>query len=259
MFNYPIFLNLSNQTCLVVGAGPVGCRKALSLLKAGAGQVKMVAPASPSLPSLQSPPSLQLSPSLQQQPLQSSPPMPSNLENELQNFAAFVRIEREFQETDLDDCQLVFAATSKPELNEQIALLCKKKKCLCNVASSLEQSQFILPALLQQNQISVAVSTNGVSPSLAQQIRNSLAACIQPQHQVQINFLSKLRPLILELGLPSHINKNIFELLAVAPLEAFLENNKVVSEYLNLHLPAHLSLKCREKIVEIVANNLENT
>ena len=229
MFNYPIFLNLTNQTCLVVGAGPVGCRKALRLLKAEAGRVKMVAPSAP-----------------------------SSLEDELQKFATFNRLEREFYEDDLNGCLLVFAATSKPELNERIAQLCKQKNCFCSVSSSLEQSQFIVPALFQQKQISVAVSTNGVSPTLAQQIRDNLGACIQPQYQVQINFLSKLRPLILALGLTSQINKSIFELLALAPVEAFLEDNNVISEYLNLYLPTGLSLECRENIVEIVANSLEN-
>ena len=208
----------------------MGCRKAFGLLKAGAEQVKMVAPS----------------------PI-------SDLELELETFTGFIRLKREFQTSDLDDCLLVFAATSDPELNKDIALLCKQKKCLCNVCSNMHKSHFILPALLQQNQISVAVSTQGASPSLAQQIRNDLYDFFLPQYQTQVGILNKLRPLILELGLPSNTNKNIFKTLATAPFSLFAEHKQNLAEYLNIHLPSELSPKQRESIVQIVANSLENT
>ena len=226
MFNYPIFLNLTNKACLVVGAGPVGCRKALGLLVSGASQVKMVAPSHP-----------------------------SELELNLQKFAAFMRLEREFEEADLNDCALVFAATSNPQLNEHIATLCEQKNCLCNVASSLEKSQFIVPALSKQNQISVAVSTNGISPTLAQEIRNSLANSILPQYQTKVKILAKVRPLILKLGLPSKINKNILETVATAPIDLLLGNKEDLTEYLNLHLPSGLNGECRESILEMLIND----
>ena len=231
MFNYPIFLNLSGVVCLVVGAGQVGCRKAHGLLLAGAGQVKMVAP-----PAVQ----------------------PLACEQELMSFSGFVRLERKFEESDLDDCLLVYAATSCPALNAHIARLCQAKKCICNVASSLEQSQFILPALFQQNQIRVAVSTGGVSPTIAQEIRNNLAGCVQPKYQTQLEVLSELRPLILELGLALEENQAIFEVLAFAPFELFFKNEQCPVEYFNQHLPAFISLEWRKKIVEIVTARLKN-
>lgn len=224
MFNYPVFLNLKNSSCLVVGAGAVGRRKALELLRAGAGQVVLVAP---------------------------SPP---DEEDELAFFPAFKRVVRAFDRQDLNGHLLVFAATNNAELNLKIAELCAGIPCACNVAGSskagaltaeeglsedvleLAQGQsgsFILPARAtcakagdDEPALQVAICSQGQSPALVKRIAADLNALLPQAYGEHLNFMARLRPVILALNLSSQQNKQIFNFFAQKKLFNLASNSK---------------------------------
>ena len=64
----------------------------------------------------------------------------------------------------------------------------------CNVADVPELCSFILPAIHRRGEVSVAVSTAGASPALAQWLRDRFASQIGFEHEQLARELRRLRP-----------------------------------------------------------------
>lgn len=156
---YQVCLDLEGRRCLVVGAGPVGIEKARGLLECAAA-VTVVAP---------------------------------EADAELASLPARW-LARRYEAADLDGCALVVAATSDDAVNRQVFADAWARSLPCNVADVPELCTFILPAVHRQGPITVAVSTGGASPALAQRIRDDVAASIGPQHAELAVRLRALRP-----------------------------------------------------------------
>lgn len=139
MRHYPIYLDLKDQPVLVIGAGKVALRKTQGLLDAGA-RVTVVAP---------------------------------------QWDAAFLKlpvrlVRRRFQGSDLAGAILVFAATDDRRTNHRIGIAAKARGILANIADSADECGFLVPARLERDGVQIAVSTGGVSPRLAAEMRRKL-------------------------------------------------------------------------------------
>jgi siroheme synthase-like protein len=138
-FDYPVFLDLTGVDVLVVGGGPVGIRKADGLVAAGA-RVTLVAP--------------DVQPGVAPQ---------------------VTVIRREYRSDDLEGRQLVVAATSEPQVNARVASDARHRRIFVNSADDPENCSFILPAITRRGRMSVAVSSGGASPALAQHVRARIA------------------------------------------------------------------------------------
>jgi uroporphyrin-III C-methyltransferase/precorrin-2 dehydrogenase/sirohydrochlorin ferrochelatase len=147
MKNFPVFLALQDQVCLVVGGGAVAARKTQQLLNAGA-KVFVVAPE-----------------------IQSSL-------NELKKAEKIQHIEQEYHEQHLQGMSLVIAATDNSELNNSIAGQAKQKNILVNVVDKPESGTFIMPSVIDRNPVTIAISTGGASPVLARMLRARLETLI---------------------------------------------------------------------------------
>ncbi len=147
----PLFVDLKDRNCLVVGAGEVAARKAGLLLKANA-SVTIVAP--------------ELSAATQ------------NLldENKLTHLNTV------FDETQLVGIFLVVAATDSEDINRRVYDHAKANNVLVNVADNTELCDFILPSILDRSPMIVAVSSGGKSPILARQLRARLETLIPPSY-----------------------------------------------------------------------------
>ena len=143
----PIFLSISNKHCLVVGGGGIAVRKIELLLKAGA-KVQLVA----------------------KDPCSSM----SNLQ-QLHGFECSVR---GFEESDLDNVDLVIAATNDRKLNAGISSLAKTKHLPVNVVDNPDLCSFIMPSIVDRDPVQIAVSTGGASPVLARLLRSHLESTI---------------------------------------------------------------------------------
>lgn len=140
MFTYPLMLKVAGRTCLVVGAGSVGLRRAEALARAGSA-VRLVSPQEP------------------------AGPVPAGTE-----FLA-----EPYQSGHLEGCLLAFACTDDPALNARIAREARAAGILVNVADEPEHCDFFVPAAFTQGQVVLAVGTGGACPDLARQIKESLA------------------------------------------------------------------------------------
>ena len=61
-----------------------------------------------------------------------------------------------------------------------------------------EESDFILPAVVNQGKLSITVSTSGASPILAKKIKQEIADQFGPEYKEYVDFLYSCRKRILE-------------------------------------------------------------
>jgi uroporphyrin-III C-methyltransferase / precorrin-2 dehydrogenase / sirohydrochlorin ferrochelatase len=144
---FPIFLNIRNKRCLVVGGGNVAERKTASLLKSGA-DVILVSP--------------KLSPNL----------------ITWRDMGQLGHQAREFLDDDLSGSHLVIAATDNADINRHIAQLAEARRIPVNVVDQPELCSFILPSVIDRSPVIAAISTGGASPVLARLIRSRLESLI---------------------------------------------------------------------------------
>lgn len=159
---YPVFLDLDKTRCLVIGGGTIAERKVEALLAAG-GEVTLISP---------------------------------ELTAALRVLEAAGRLtvqKRPYQRGDIKAVSLVIAATDDPALQRQIAVDAKQANILCNIVDQPALCSFIVPAVVQQGDLTIAVSTNGASPALAKKIRQDLAEQFGPEYAVALRLLRRIR------------------------------------------------------------------
>ncbi|WP_084116798.1 precorrin-2 dehydrogenase/sirohydrochlorin ferrochelatase family protein [Alkalibacter saccharofermentans] len=98
----------------------------------------------------------------------------------------------------LDGCMLVFAATSNPELNEQIKRDCSSRNIFCNVVSDKDLSDFSNTAYFDRGKVQISVSTNGASPKIARDIKDYLEENFNPKWEADVIKYGRIRDFILK-------------------------------------------------------------
>jgi uroporphyrin-III C-methyltransferase/precorrin-2 dehydrogenase/sirohydrochlorin ferrochelatase len=88
-------------------------------------------------------------------------------------------LEREYRPGDCGDFQLIVAATPFREINRQVSEEAKKLGVPVNVVDDPELSTVIFPAVWRDQSLLMAVSTGGVAPFMAAEIRTRLARCAE--------------------------------------------------------------------------------
>lgn len=136
----PLFLDIRDKKCVIVGGGEVAHRKATLLVRAG-GQLHVV--------------SEKISAELQQL---------CEASNAVVTLAAF-------SADCLQDATLVIAATDDRDVNANVSELAKAAGVLVNVVDQPDLCSFIVPAIVDRSPIVVAVSSGGASPVLTRQLK----------------------------------------------------------------------------------------
>lgn len=85
--------------------------------------------------------------------------------------SSIVLEEKTFESADMDNHQLVIAATADSVLNQEIYRAAKAKNILINVADTPELCDFYLGSIVTKGNLKIAISTNGKSPTLSKRIR----------------------------------------------------------------------------------------
>ena len=162
MAYYPIFLELKDRRCLVVGGGTIAQRKIEGLLAAGA-SVTVIAP---------------------------------TLTQELQRSLATGEIaclQREYEEGDIKDYELCMVATDDGAVNAQLFAEGKSHGVWVNASDDPVNCDFILPAVIRRGAITVAASTGGTSPALARRLREELEAYLTEEMPALADLLAEVR------------------------------------------------------------------
>lgn len=136
---YPLFLDLTGQPVVVIGAGNVATRKIRSLKAAGA-RVRIISPAA--------------TPAIRRMRVRWT--------------------KRRYRSGDLAGAVLVVAATDDLHVNRQVCREAKRRRQLVNCIAPPAAGNFIVPALAKRGRIAIAISTGGDSPALAKRLRQEL-------------------------------------------------------------------------------------
>ncbi len=163
---FPLFLKLDGRTVLLVGGNQEVEWKVPSLLASGA-KVKLVSP---------------------------------TVTSGIQTFIDAGQItwqQREFVSADLDGATLVIALHEDDAVNDEIYREADKRGILCNIVDQPERCHFYYPAVVRRGQLQIAISTGGVSPALASDIRRDLEAQYDAAYEAWVEALGHARERVL--------------------------------------------------------------
>jgi uroporphyrin-III C-methyltransferase/precorrin-2 dehydrogenase/sirohydrochlorin ferrochelatase len=202
----PVFLNLKEKKCLVVGGGDVAVRKASILLQAGA-TLRVVAPI-----------------------LNESFQLPPGNEH----------IAERFQLSHLDGMTLVIAATDDAAVNEHVSREARQRNIPINVVDNPGLCTFIMPAILDRSPLLVAFSTGGASPVLARLLRGKLETLIPQAYGRLAAFAERFRNTVKQ-RIDTSSQRRIFweDVLDGAVAEKVFAGDEATAEAMLLNLLEH--------------------
>lgn len=167
---FPIFLKLNNDDLhlLIVGGGYVGLEKIEAVLgNSPEAKITLIAP---------------------------------EIRAEIREIAAqnphVILLQRTFEDFDLDYKDLVIVATNDKEENKRIKRLARARHLLCNVADTPDECDFYLSSIVKKGNLKVAISTNGMSPTLAKRLREVLTEALPDDLETAMEQLKGVRDLL---------------------------------------------------------------
>jgi len=159
---YPIYVELHEQPCIVIGGGKIAEGKVEGLLSAGA-QVTIV-----------------------------SPDLTAHLHALVaQNQVRYIK--RTYQSGDLAGAFMVICATDQTEINHQVWQEASTNRQLVNVVDDTPRCNFIAPAIFRKGDLNIAISTGGKAPALAVRLKERLQKEIGPQYERFLELSGQLR------------------------------------------------------------------
>ena len=162
---YPIFLDLRGRAVLVVGGGALAAEKVRGL-RAAEAEITVAAP---------------------------------TLESELaalRDAGAIAHIPREYREGDMAGFSVVMAAQdgrAGDGGNSQLLAEARERGILLNAADDPANCDFILPAVLRQAPLTIAISTAGGSPAIARRVREELTEYLSAETAPLADLVAEVR------------------------------------------------------------------
>ena len=163
MAYFPFMIKIEDKKCLVVGGGSIAFHK-VKLLSAFGVHIKVVG---------------------------------SEICQELRELPIEIE-QREFRDGDIDNMDFVIAATDDEALNDHISYLCRQRKILVNAVDQKDACSFIFPAIIQDKNLLVAVSTGGQSPAAAAYVKRKIQNEIPLYYGDMVEVLGEYRDYVLE-------------------------------------------------------------
>ncbi|MFT6044961.1 MAG: uroporphyrin-III C-methyltransferase/precorrin-2 dehydrogenase/sirohydrochlorin ferrochelatase [Arenicella sp.] len=146
MQNYPIFIDLKNQACLVVGAGQIALRK-IRLMRSAGAKITVIAPKAD-----------------------------AELINEFGDSIHYIA--RAFRPEDMGNYRLITAATNDRSVNQLVSELAQTNNIPVNVVDQPELCSFITPSIIDRSPVLIAISTGGAAPVLARALRSKIESFV---------------------------------------------------------------------------------
>src|SRR5690606_3037949 len=148
MRHLPLFALVRGRDCLIVGGGVVAERRARLLLEAGA------------------------------RPTLVAPEFAAGVEA-LAAAEPDVTLERAPFTDALVECfWLIVAATNDPDVNARVADAAERAHRFCNVVDDAARSSFIMPAIVDRDPVTIAISSGGLSPVVARHVKGLVESLV---------------------------------------------------------------------------------
>jgi precorrin-2 dehydrogenase/sirohydrochlorin ferrochelatase len=110
----------------------------------------------------------------------------------LQKSGAVVRRRNCFSEEDAQDVFLIVADVEE-DLARQIQAFGERNRVFVNIVDKPKYCSFIVPAIVQQSDLQIAISTSGRSPALAGWIRERMQEEYGPEYSSLLDALGETR------------------------------------------------------------------
>jgi siroheme synthase-like protein len=166
---YPVYIEMRDQPCVVIGGGKIAEGKVDGLLAVLA-NVTVIAP--------------ELTPHL----------------HDLVHKGEIRYVGRAYQPGDLAGAFMVIGATDQADINHQVWQEATANRQLVNVVDDTPRCNFIAPSILRQGDLTIAISTSGRAPALAVRLKERLQREIGPEYARLLELAGELRePLALRI------------------------------------------------------------
>lgn len=165
MAYFPMFVDMTERECLIVGGGNVAYRKVMVMLDFGA---KVTVVAEDICDELRM---LTIDDTASEGKTNS---YTANKENRI------MFIKRRFERKDCDGMEMVIAATDDNALNHEIAEYCKAKGIMVNAVDQKADCSFIFPSYIKEKNLVAAFSSSGNSPVLTQYLKGKEKEILTP-------------------------------------------------------------------------------
>lgn len=162
---FPVFIKLDTIQTVLIGAGPVGLEK-LSAILTNSPEAKVTVIGLDILPEL------------------------SVL---AEQYPSVKVLQRGFIPADLDQADLVVAATNNQLLNEQIRKEADARNLLVNFADKPDLCNFYLGSIVKKGDLKIAISTNGKSPTIAKRLKEVLNGSLPAELDDTLQNMQALR------------------------------------------------------------------
>lgn len=189
MAYFPMFVNLKDQPCLVVGGGMVAYRKVKVLLDFEARVVVVGENICDKIYEI----------------------VKKSNQLELQK--------KRFEDADCDNMFMVIAATDDKELNHHIAGICNSKGIMVNAVDQKEDCRFIFSSYIKEKNLIAAFSSGGNSPVLAQYLKSQEKEILTPFLGELNEYMGKIRKRVIEKYDAEEKRKEIFKEIVNTAIE----------------------------------------
>ena len=189
MAYFPMFVNLKDQPCLVVGGGMVAYRKVKVLLDFEARVVVVGENICDKIYEI----------------------VKKSNQLELQK--------KRFEDADCDNMFMVIAATDDKELNHHIAGICNSKGIMVNAVDQKEDCSFIFSSYIKEKNLIAAFSSGGNSPVMAQYLKSQEKEILTPFLGELNEYMGKIRKRVIEKYDAEEKRKEIFKEIVNTAIE----------------------------------------
>lgn len=196
MAYFPLFIDIKEKKCLVVGGGKVALRKTETLLRYQAAVYVVGETVCEEIRALLPPGQIR---------------------------------EGEPEPADLEGAVLAVAATGSREVNRRLARYCRSRNIPVNVADAPEECSFFFPAVIKKGDISIGVNTGGKSPVVSGRIRRELEQAVPDYYGEIAAQLGELREYVQTRFREENVRREILKRTAAEAFshERILSHNEI--------------------------------
>lgn len=184
---FPIFLKLKGRTALLAGGGDAAAAKLRLLIAAGA-DVRVVTPE------------------------------PEECVRELVDGTQVTLVEAAFDPAHLADVALAIVATEDEAEDRRIAAAARAVRVTVNVVDRPALSDFTMPAIVDRDPVTVAISTGGAAPVLARQVRGAVEAALPARLGALAGFMESFRGAVAAIRRTPKARRKFWEAFLAGPV-----------------------------------------
>jgi len=162
---FPVFLKLNDLHTVLIGGGNVGLEKLTAVLN-NSNRARVTVISREFLPEVHTLAS---------------------------QYSGIRIVQKSFTDDDLNNADIVIAATNDSELNSYVRNAAHDRKLLINVADKPALCDFYLGSIVQKGDLKLAISTNGKSPTVAKRLKEVLNESLPAELDITLQQMSELR------------------------------------------------------------------